>query len=531
MIPFGAVLPPVSGAVVAILLTTVAGALQSVDQSASVSGRVLGAESKKGLSHTPVVAVSDGGRVVTITDLDGQFELSGLKPGRYWIRAEPRRRPVTYHGQRSPGDAADSIILKPGERIASVDIWAPLLSVISGVVLSPHGEPVEGATVGVTDSEQSSLRVTQTNDLGEFRVPRVVPGGYAVWAVPPIYAPDTSSPESASGVTFAPSTLDPRFARRVSVRYGESAVADIRFQAVSMGRVVGHIFHSNGAPAARAELTLGIEAGGTASAVNLVRASAVASDDGSFEFNDVPEGTYYLRALAGSQTAADLVSVVGGVSQVTSIRLLPSVTLRGLLQLTDTGPTRQCRSPVVVAIPLQSHDSREVSTAQVRPNGTFELAGLVGQYDFKVRCLGHAGWAAIKQIIAGQSAVPSESLDVARFSTDTVFRILATPLGNVLNGVVKDDTNQPCTGLAVIVSDDRKTWGKANTPYWWAIPVSPAGEFRLEGLPAGSYFAFHEPPRRISEISYSGYYDVARARSHVLTQTSSAPAQALIPCR
>ena len=102
----------------------------------------------------------------------GDFVFSNVQPGRYWVRVEGQGLLTTYFGQNGPADAAQSIILKAGQQIKTADIAVPKLGVITGRVVNPRGDPVEWATVhaiGVSDE------VTKTNDLGEFRVPRLLP--------------------------------------------------------------------------------------------------------------------------------------------------------------------------------------------------------------------------------------------------------------------------------------------------------------------------------------------------------------------
>lgn len=133
------------------------------------------------------------------------------------------------------------------------------------------------------------------------------------------------------------------------------------------------------------------------------------------------------------------------------------------------------------------------------------------------------------RISAGTPVHGTQAIDVSRINGG-VITIVASPIPTLLKGVAHDQSSHPCSGLAIIVSSNRKMWTRDNEPYWWAARLSTAGDFELRGLPPGRYCAFHEPPRRPSEIGDPGYLQQKCADAKVITIESQV-LDASLSCR
>lgn len=200
----------------------------------TISGRVVN-ESGQPLPNATVALRRAGsmdiGNLMTSTDRDGKFGLSGLQPVSYhvfaWLQGyAPRLRDLDdpQNGVHRPGDSVTVVLIKGG--------------VITGAVTNQAGEPVVGVTVR---AQSVGIRLPfpydqiglsdMTDDRGIYRIYGLPEGTYVVWAGGGGESRYTMNvdPFDKDVSTYAPSSTRDT-AQEIVVRSGSEINVDIQYR-------------------------------------------------------------------------------------------------------------------------------------------------------------------------------------------------------------------------------------------------------------------------------------------------------------
>ena len=436
------------------------------------------------------------------TDAKGYYELTDLRPGSYTVIAAASGYVSLRYGQTTPSSLWRSVNLT-GTVARGIDINLLPTASISGRVIDENGRPAAGALVKLLRERSSRGRATlepvlspqSTDSDGYFRVGNLSAGRYSVLAT---HRKRWSIPKEQSkfgyGPTWYPSVTDAELAGRFDVSWGQSVEGiDITLQPARLLRVTGHVSDSRGQPAANASIVVLQAQRSRAGASMEAFASTTTSVDGSYLLEDLPPGRYLVDVGIGGQDDRN---------QRASVALDAREDLANF-EIRTSSPWRlsakvvtATKAPLAAALAraalIAEPDLREgVYSSRARsipidPDGTVSAAGFFGPHYIRPLSL-REGWALESIEIDGRD-VTDEPLDPGpggeiRNATITLGNGAAAIAGSLVNK--RGETVN--YGAIVAFATDRRHW-HLNTRFIKATQVDGAGNFRIDGLPAGSYY-------------------------------------------
>ena len=278
--------------------------------SGTISGRVTEQGTGQPLPRIVVTLVSaDRSQIEEITDADGRYRFSGVKPGKYAIGARPDEHRSTYlqqwHGDPAPAGLFSSprqfnVALTAGETKSALDIALIRGLAIEGRITSPWDEPMANVEISVSSADGRPVYTAGgfSDDLGGYRVYGLAPGRYRVCAIVREQAEVAAQDGSRLVKTCYPAAIQDALAADVTLTSQDHAGIDIRVQRIGSQTIAGFVMDAAGV------------------AVDGARVSAVPADDstypsqattqgGAFLLKGVTPGRYVIHAAIGGSNPGD----------------------------------------------------------------------------------------------------------------------------------------------------------------------------------------------------------------------------------
>jgi protocatechuate 3,4-dioxygenase beta subunit len=463
------------------------------------------------------------------TDGSGAFDFPALPAGRFSLTATKGGYIALSAGQRLPTDTARPIQVGDGQTVDLPPIYLPRGGVITGRIGDEYGDGVPEVAVQAYRAEYMdgmrrlvSVRSSNTNDIGQYRIYGLQPGTYYVAATArgedgrPIRftEPGTQAVRGAGGLapTFFPGTVAAGEAQRIEVAAGaETAGVDFALQAVRLARISGTIVDSRGRPAGAYAVMLNPA---RPDGALLLGGAIVAESDGSGRFTlaNVPPGDYrldvrstaYFEAVAqsgsvGQSQRADAwefasvpITIAGEDIAGLPVTLTSGYRMTGRVIVDGGTPDprvlRALRISVTEAI-VGISATMLAASVPVAEDGTFEVRGLMGRR--YVRVSGLNQWA-LEGVRAGGLDVTDEGVEI-RDGVDDV-EVVVTTQPTQLSGVVTDAAGKLVPDAAVIIfPEDRDRRRGPLNRFVTSARTGADGTFRVRALPAATYFAIAVP--------------------------------------
>lgn len=500
-----------------------------------VSGIVVDSQSHRPLANARVSLAPTTARVQKLeqfTKQDGRFSLVVSEPGKYTLQMTKPGYPVQAYRRSGIGGLSSAIVVRDDQDTSHIVFDANRGSVIGGQIKDEDSEPVGNALVTIFQSsivggERKIVMRGQTraNAAGEFRIANLQRGSYYVCAmgrpwfadsiiqlqemhasfnrsrpvarvqaqtpvpsepdddgqtvepepVPslPTYSPDPGLRGTAFLTTFYPRAQSVEEAGLVRLDSGSEAQVAITLAFGKAVSVKGAITFSAGMSAGRASLLKKVYD------QYVLFLQETVSKEGTFQFKNVPAGSYEIVAISDTASGAASWNVrqqveVGSSDMEVTLRPGYMGAVSGRVLFDGEGPA----STASLFVTLRNDQGGAVRI-QVDPEGTFSLSRILpGRYEVA---------AGSGDYVASYLAGPSGErlpLTLEITSGEPIRRdLMLTKAVSVIDGTVEKG-GAPQVGAFVLLMPK-------NPSQRWAYRVDQTdsdGSYHLGTIPAGNYF-------------------------------------------
>ena len=488
---------------------------KDVKGTAVLKGRVVAGESGKPLRRARITIrapeLGSEAQRTTSTNLDGRYEFKELPAARYRVSVTRGGYLGLDHGQRRPGEIGRPVQLADGQVLDKIDFALPRMSTITGRVTDESGEPIEGVRIFATrmmffEGRRRLVPIgtssIQTDDEGEYRIPRLSPGNYYVMATTKeTWTVTENGQDRLVGYmpTYFPGATTATEARRVTLAVGQAASAiDFSLMPGRAAKVSGTAVDSRQRPFARVSMSeevrgLGFASFGAGPAANVAA-------DGTFTIPNVPPGEYTISAsrregdpLGPPEVAIATIFVDG--NDIDNLTLTGSAggQVSGRVIVEGDAPPKMSSVLVSVRQLLRNQPSPVVLGLQrsnrepgVKEDGTFVAENVFGRARFQVTL--PDGWM-LKAITREGRDIADAPIELGSGEALTDVEVVISSRVTVVGGRLEDDRKLPIRDATVVVFDaDTEKWFESSRRVRATRPDQD-GQWQVKGLPSGEYLA------------------------------------------
>jgi hypothetical protein len=489
----------------------------------NVSGVVVDSQSQKPLANARVLlapAIARGQKLEQITKQDGRFAFMVTQAGKHTLQITKPGYPVQSYRQAGFAGVSSAIVVGDGQDTSHIVFEASHGGAITGQIKDEDSEPVGNALISVFQSsivggERKIVERGQTraNAAGEFRLSGLPRGNYYVCAmgrpwfadsliqfqqiqesfkpaatqperndkpaqtepeqVVPQYSPDPGFRGSAFMTTFYPQAQTIEEAALVRLDTGGETQVSITLPLAKAVSVKGAISLSGEMSAGRAYLDRKVLD------QYILFGQEVVAKDGTFQFKNVPAGSYEIVAASDSSSGASSWNArqgieVGASDIEVTLRPAPMGAVSGHVLFEGQRPASTADLFV-----SPRNETGNLARSQVDPEGNFSFSRLAaGRYEVT---------AGSADYVAAYFAGPSGErlpLGLEITSVEPLRRdLMLTKAVSVIEGTV-EKTGVPQVGAFVLLmpKDPSQRWA------YRIDQTDSDGSYRLATIPSGDYF-------------------------------------------
>jgi protocatechuate 3,4-dioxygenase beta subunit len=486
-----------------------------------VSGQVVSAADSAPLKSSRVVLIQEGTKshpkvFGATTDVDGQFEIKDVTPGRYnFVASHVGYVDRQYQAQATEQGAVLS--LQPGEDLHDVLFRLSRAGVIAGHILDENGEPLAKVMVSALRKPTAAEReaeaprhshkeelvtseVVLTDDRGEFRPFGLKPGEYYVKASESkeslLYVFNEESEtermvQQALGSEYAPlyfpgaSSFDQ--AQAVAVRAGEEIAADFNMRHVLSVEVAGKVIGADGRTSSRAYVTLqpaGVEDD------RFGDFSVGTESNGEFSLKNVPPGSYILTAsqyeMGESKNWRARQKIEVGERKIDSIVLAlgRGNNIRGRVTFTGPGSSPDSSRVFLSLAAVGESDDSTGGWAEVKKDGSFEMTDVPdGSYAVEIHARDSKWYPRAVRFGADDALEKGLQVEKGTSSNGTLEIVMSSSTAQLEGSVTEKD--KAAAAVHVQIRPDPET--AYNHMRFKSTSTDQNGHFSFSSLAPGKY--------------------------------------------
>ncbi|HET9218678.1 MAG TPA: carboxypeptidase regulatory-like domain-containing protein [Terriglobia bacterium] len=471
-----------------------------------------------------------------MSDGDGRFTFSQVKPGRYTVRATRDG----FFGKPVAGvyPATDAINIAVGAGEAQQASLAMVQgAIIGGRVYDPTGAVVSNMTVqAYSVAYQTGFSLLQTSvtkttdDRGEYRLFWLPPGDYYVGATTRAAAPFAGGQPGAR--TFYPSVTRLSEAQPITIRGGEDFRGiDIALRPAQLFKISGQITsfvaappNENGSPLVMAFLHLAdrdLQTPNDNTAANQSGRISLTPNTGVFEITNVPPGSYELLGRVADPSVGTglgafswgrvIVDVEDRDVSGVPIAINPSPALKGTVRVVGGGNLPQgvriALSPMGGSSRVALYQLVATRGTPVAADGSFSVAS-VPPGQFRVAALpGLPPTFYIADVRQSSASVFDSGFAIGSRDPEPIEIWIASGAG-VVDGVVEDGPTKFAPGAVVaLIPEPRRLENRA---LYAVTNTDAAGRFSFRGVAPGDYQVLaweSTPPNAYQSLSFLRKYE------------------------
>ena len=457
---------------------------------ARVSGRVSGPEDRPvGGARISLQETTRGGLVLnTLTDEEGQFSFTQLPAGLYVVSAS-KPGYVTRAAEGEEAAEPAPLRVEEGAEVADVRLSLEKGGVITGRVGEEGGGPVVLASVEVSEPPGAPRRYRPnrfqnftTDDRGVYRLFGLPPGRYLLRVT--LYRPSGRQQEMSA--FYYPGVESPREATPVEVMAGgETKDIDVTVKPrrdAGKGTIYGRVARSDGTPLSQYPVWVSSEG------ARPVRATTTPLDDGTYEFKNLPAGSYTVEVTTQDQRLVERARAAAYLKESgqaeANLIVESAASVAGWFEQEDG--TRLAQSAGLSVTAFFDNGMQQARAVMVG-NGQFQIARLPAG-SVQLRAYSAGGQLYVVKILQQQSELTDGRLNIDPGAQLSGVRVVVSKQGGTLRGSVKSgDGKGVVAGAWVSVVPTEYNPGNPFGAMQHAR-ADHRGEFVIPAVPPGSYF-------------------------------------------
>ncbi len=498
--------------------------LPPITGTAIIKGRVVDAQTGVGVARARVRLQAPGNRPPVLTDDTGAFRLAEALAGTFYLSVDRSGYMATRVPEpgRTIRASVKPLVIVDGQTLDVGTVRLYRGGVIAGRLTDAQGEPAEFVQIQVLRLPPGRGKPQQrgggsTNDLGEFRLPRLEAGRYLVRAQTRNMTPDDPT-DTQPVPTYYPGVLSIDQAQPIAIERGQTATG-IEFALLDgiSSVVSGTVMDAKGQPA-------------TSTYINARMLNDTVSDGMTFGGSSVrPDGTFQLKLAPGAyQLEAQAAARYDGPpgpedQQYARLRIVVSgAPLSGLTMTMGPGAAISGKLVFEGESPIPEHFDQiriglESSGTNCQPgrvviaaSGAFHGQGIVGTC--VITAQGNLGRWAVKSVMQEDVDLIDRPITFDPGQQLTNLRVVLSDRRTELVLQVADGHDAPTREyVAMAFPQDKTKWNEMSRYIRTYVP--PAQIARAPGPAAnGSPVVNAAPPVRpdaISGLPPGEYYAVA----------------------